>query len=651
MDWQDVEETLADFKTQAELVGKAGPHGADKQLGRMLDYVNATPLLKDYIESCQLDIPEKQLVEHLREVVGSMGKVHLDFGPDEESAIARLWRVFGLLRGDIQAIRQVGYGLLLGGRGTEWIEAFGPRLVLRFQDTIARHFRRHKMDFVAGAKVGTDVASSGQENRKPGETSGPKVFVSYAWNGHPDAVRAIVNQLKADGVQVIWDQDNAKPGYDAIAFMEQSVDDPTITKVLVMCDRAYTEKAKVRKGGVGTETKIISVEAYSQESQGKFIPVVLEHDESGNAFRPRFLKNLWYIDLSESGPSGQEYERLKSAIFGEESEGKPEFGAQQTQAPKAETTPQAELEQMLRAIQCGDGGVAQQKRTFLASRRVLAKELEKIGRTQNNPGSPGTDSLTLPLRNACLQITQAALEADAITADDIGDMVEKLHGEVSPFDAGKSYQSGDCVFLERFFNELFICLVGLLREMEDYGGLHELLWRTYFLRSAWFANLPVSHCHFTAFRRAIPADWRDRSRSGIFLGSASDDGTGLFETRELPPCWTKPKIQCADLFLFQMSAFKNRDTESPGEIWLPVTATHFGNLPQLGWSRLVSKRHCLRMLPLFDLSSIDELKSALQKTDEATKRNHWDMQAYSWVLGNIRGISDEIRIEEIGSMD
>ena len=43
-------------------------------------------------------------------------------------------------------------------------------------------------------------------------------------------------------------------GADIHAFMERCVNDPSITNVLMFCDRLYCEKANQRRGGVGKET-------------------------------------------------------------------------------------------------------------------------------------------------------------------------------------------------------------------------------------------------------------------------------------------------------------------------------------------------------------------------------------------------------------
>lgn len=79
-----------------------------------------------------------------------------------------------------------------------------------------------------------------------------------------------------NGIEVKLDKWDLKPGQDKFAFMESVVQDSSIDKVLLICDRGYKEKADIRSGGVGTETQIITPEIYDNVSQNKFIPILAE---------------------------------------------------------------------------------------------------------------------------------------------------------------------------------------------------------------------------------------------------------------------------------------------------------------------------------------------------------------------------------------
>lgn len=149
------------------------------------------------------------------------------------------------------------------------------------------------------------------------ETKPPKVFTSYSWTSpeHSEWVRLLVDRLRDDGVEGILDVYRLKEGQDKYAFMEQMVTDPDVSKVLVICDKRYAEKADAREGGVGTESTIISQEVYEKVDQKKFIPVVTEFDEAEKPYVPTLMKGRIYIDLSSEEKLAENYEQLIRAIF------------------------------------------------------------------------------------------------------------------------------------------------------------------------------------------------------------------------------------------------------------------------------------------------------------------------------------------------
>ena len=148
-------------------------------------------------------------------------------------------------------------------------------------------------------------------------TANPKLFISYSWTSqdHEKWVINLASELVENGVDVILDKWHLKEGQDANAFMERMVTDPDIKKVVIVCDRAYAEKADRRAGGVGTETQIISPEIYSKADQSKFVSVLSEKDEKGNPYLPTYCKSRIYIDLSNDDIYASNFEQLLRWIF------------------------------------------------------------------------------------------------------------------------------------------------------------------------------------------------------------------------------------------------------------------------------------------------------------------------------------------------
>jgi hypothetical protein len=116
----------------------------------------------------------------------------------------------------------------------------------------------------------------------------PKTFISYSWSSpeHQQWVIDLATQLRDNGVDATLDKWDLKEGHDSKAFMEKMVTDPAVEKVILVSDRVYAEKADGRRGGVGTQTQIISPQIYAKADQNKFVAVVPEVDAEGKPFLP-----------------------------------------------------------------------------------------------------------------------------------------------------------------------------------------------------------------------------------------------------------------------------------------------------------------------------------------------------------------------------
>jgi len=130
-----------------------------------------------------------------------------------------------------------------------------------------------------------------------------------------------------DGVDVKLDKWDLKEGHDLNAFMESMVHDPAITKVIMVFDREYSQRADDKQGGVGTETQIISTEVYKSVQQDKFVGVVRERDDSGEACVPIYYRGRKYIDLSDDSSYHDQYEMLLRWIYNKPLHKKPEIGS------------------------------------------------------------------------------------------------------------------------------------------------------------------------------------------------------------------------------------------------------------------------------------------------------------------------------------
>ncbi|WBT04914.1 TIR domain-containing protein [Brevundimonas vesicularis] len=156
-----------------------------------------------------------------------------------------------------------------------------------------------------------------------------RAFISYSWSSptHEAWVINLATRLREDGVDVILDKWDLKPGHDAYQFMESMVTDKTVTKVIMICDKTYVEKADNRSGGVGTESQIISPEIYKQGAQDKFAALMTDEDGEGNAHVPVFYKGRIFFDFRSVDKFEASYEQLLRWLINRPQHIKPKLGS------------------------------------------------------------------------------------------------------------------------------------------------------------------------------------------------------------------------------------------------------------------------------------------------------------------------------------
>jgi len=156
----------------------------------------------------------------------------------------------------------------------------------------------------------------------------PRLFISYCWSSpeHEDWVMTFATSLVESGVDAILDKWDLREGHDSVAFMEQMVTDPTITKVAIISDAVYAAKADGRQGGVGTETQIISKRVYDGQDRDKFVAVIPSRDADGRIATPTYYAGKIHVDLSEPDRYAENFDKLLRWIFDKPLHVKPQLG-------------------------------------------------------------------------------------------------------------------------------------------------------------------------------------------------------------------------------------------------------------------------------------------------------------------------------------
>jgi len=265
--------------------------------------------------------------------------------------------------------------------------------------------------------------------------SNPKLFISYSWSSpeHEAWVLKFAGELRSQGIDVILDKWDLKPGHDANAFMESMVTDETVTKVVLVCDKKYAEKSNNRAGGAGTEAQIITPQLYAKKAQDKFVAVIREKDEAGKAYLPVYYGSRIYIDLADEANYATEFERLVRWAWDKPVDVKPELGKMPSFLQDAnKAVAMATSVPQRRAIEAIRNG---REQGVPLTREYLATVIEELEKFRITGGKPDFDEEFIK---------------------SIGDFIPYRNELIELFMAIATYNSEDRMLLElhRFFEKL-----------------------------------------------------------------------------------------------------------------------------------------------------------------------------------------------------
>ncbi len=476
----------------------------------------------------------------------------------------------------------------------------------------------------------------------------PKIFISYSW-GSSDLVLELAQRLVAHGVDVVLDKWELKEGQDKYAFMERCVNDPEITKVLIICDEAYAQKANDRTGGVGDETVIISSEIYGNMRQEKFIPVIAEKDEEGQPYVPTYIKTRIYVDLSDAEKYEAEYEKLLRNIYEKPQFVKPKLGKRPEWIDN-ETADFFPLKDLIRQIRGGNTDV---KRRSCTARFQIAyidalKQFYEKGSTPERKYELFLN--TKVIRDYFLEFVETISETEIDYAEVLTDFFETMYNRltcIKTFEPNEGSASGDEMdVFKNLIWELFICVIAFMRHIKDYAAIHVMLTHIYFLETSIFGG-SIKQNNYTVFRhysRVIEEHYKPNTE---MKNKFTLRGDVICNQREKLPIYTSEAIAEADLFLYQVcNAYELAEDESSWRepCWFPTLYVYAKNRP-IEWQKMKSRQFCKKMKTLFGVKSIEELKSVVEKCV-------YDSQMkYSGSWDAAPAILNSIKVEEIGTLN
>ena len=445
----------------------------------------------------------------------------------------------------------------------------------------------------------------------------PKLFFSYSWTSpdHEQWVLNLASDLRESGVDVILDKWDLKEGQDADVFMEKIVTDPLIKKVALVCDRGYTEKADNRKGGVGTETQIITPEIYQKADQNKFVAIIAERDDHGKAYVPVYYKSRKYIDLSDSDLYSKNFEQFLRWIYDKPFYEKPDLGSKPAFLSDTGTISLGTTPTFRRTLEAIRSSKEYCRGALIEYFDVFTRNLEKF-RLSGKDGEFDDMIIEnieqfLPYRNEAIEIF-LALAQYRDTTDTYQQLHRFLEGLIPYMERPHNitrYSDWDFDNFKFIIHELFLYIVTSLLKYECFEGVSYLLRHNYYLENEYShgSDNTVSFDVFQPYLKSL--EYRNNRLKLNRLSIHAD----LLKQRYKTSGIAFHQMMQADFVLFIRSCFDSLRKEEY-QRWWPITfiyiERHRGAFEI--FSRSQSIEYFNKVKSVFDIKDKNELTSLIQ---------------------------------------
>lgn len=461
----------------------------------------------------------------------------------------------------------------------------------------------------------------------------PKLFISYSWSSpsHEQWVVDLATEINNSGVEVILDKWDLREGHDSVAFMEKMVTDPSITKVLMVCDQIYASKADGRAGGVGTETQIISREVYEMQAQDKFAAVVAEKNAEGKPYLPTYYKSRIYIDLSESDRYTEGFEKLLRWIFDKPLYIKPEIGKPPSFLTDS-TTPLLGTSALAKRVIDGLKNDKTYARGALDEYLSLFTDNLERFRLSGSIGEQDDRVLKsiedfIPSRNEFLSVLTTLSQYGDTSS--YGPRLHRFFESLAPYLSRPpevtQWNESDFDNFQFIIHELFLYAIAVMLRGEHFEAALQLLSRPYYVPANTSRGMK-STVTYSIFRNHLITLERRNQRLNLNRLSLRAD---LLEQRSKTIGIPFQQVMQADFICFLRADLVNEDYY---DNWYPETllyaSRHHGSFEL--FARSISKSYLGKVLPLLGVTSLAEVKTKLD--EYAVDRNRipsWNFTSFS----------------------
>ena len=461
----------------------------------------------------------------------------------------------------------------------------------------------------------------------------PKLFISYSWSNptHEQWVLDLATELRESGVDVILDKWDLKEGRDAIAFMEKMVNDPEIKKVAIISDEIYVAKADGRKGGVGTETQIISKEVYEKQDQEKFVVIVAQKDENGNPYLPTYYKSRIYIDLSDPENYAENFEKLLRWIFDKPLYIKPPIGKRPIFLDESKGISLGTTPLFKRTIEAIKNNKSFALGALVEYLNVFAENLEKF-RIQKNKEE--FDELViksiesfLPYRNELIKLFITIAQYNATE-----EYIQKIHRffeEIIPYMSRPEHitqwSKWDFDNYKFIVHEIFLYLIAILVKYEHF------MLASYFMDQQYYISGNPDYgrdalVSFTVFRQYMESLEHRNQRLKLRRLSLQAD---MLKQRCSGIGIDFRYLMQADFILFIRAEL---EAETAWDRWWPETLLYLGHFHSAFevFARATSKKYFDKMKCLLGIKSPDDLNELLLSYKERKRElPRWQYESFN----------------------
>lgn len=462
------------------------------------------------------------------------------------------------------------------------------------------------------------------------ESANPKVFVSYCWTNpeHENFVMGLAEDLVGSGVDIIIDKWNLRDGQNSYSFMESMVNDETITKVLIVCDKAYADKANNRAGGVGTEAQIISPEVYASASQTKFVVVTTEKDPEGHHYVPTFYKGRIFIDMADANQYTDGFDKVLRWIYDKPIYEKPEMGKRPSFLDEPTETSLGTSSFYSRAVDAIRGGKPTVLGCFDEYLSTLAGNLERIRLKEKDGMSLDENFLKnvesfIPARNEFINLV------GLVSRFNLGsDFSKRLHAffqEALSYcytpESVTSFRETDYDNYKFIIGELFLYTVASHLKYERFEECLLLFGKYYVPLKSRFGDDPLTS--FTVVNQDVGIlEWRNRTRK---LGRVSLHADLLKERCHGVPV-TFNEVNQADFLCFIKGCASNERYD----YWWPTTLLYSNGRHAFEiFAKASEPNYFKRISSLLGFSSGGELLTFVKDLEGSDRLPRWGFQRIS----------------------